>query len=189
MTCEPLARILDVWSLISWNEVDVYSEQVGLSQLDIRPWSHIYTFVTFHKGSDQTLLLMVGRINAVQCWARLRQRSIWETTNRSKNNWLLYVLMSNRYLYCKDKSLSLGDFWRLVVQLPISASKAGGYHELIDLRHSFDSGAARQHLLIPMRGFEKVLWCRCRRSYMLDLIWFMEEAQRLWSEETWRDIM
>ncbi|KAH6881456.1 hypothetical protein BKA58DRAFT_395874 [Alternaria rosae] len=29
--------------------------------------------------------------------------------------------MSNPYLYCKDKSLSLGDFFRLAVQLPIAA--------------------------------------------------------------------
>ena len=38
----------------------------------------------------------------------------------------IYIVMSNPYLYCKDKSLSLGDFFRLAVQLPIAAREQEG---------------------------------------------------------------
>ena len=41
-------------------------------------------------------------------------------------SFIYIVVMSNPYLYCKDKSLSLGDFFRLAVQLPIAAREQEG---------------------------------------------------------------
>lgn len=45
---------------------------------------------------------------------------------QSKHVSFIYIIMSNPYLYCKDKSLSLGDFFRLAVQLPIAAREQEG---------------------------------------------------------------